>query len=172
MFLQTTQFSLRPIDQNAMPELLELYRQCQDFLALGAEAKASPEMVRRDLRTSQSEGGTYNGIYDLQGKLVGVLDVIPDSFRGDPEKAFIELLMIDEAHRGQGLGSAVLAALENRLKTYITQTGGPVTTLLAAVQVNAPRAQHFWETHGFRAISRPALQIDGTVTVMMEKKLL
>ena len=50
-------FTIRPIEDADLPAVLEVYRQSQDFLALGPAAAASPEMVEADRALSRQEGG-------------------------------------------------------------------------------------------------------------------
>ena len=50
---------------------LEVYRRCEDFLALGPEPKASLEMVLADLEISRQEGGCFCGIYGPTGNMLG-----------------------------------------------------------------------------------------------------
>src|SRR5512143_3408157 len=54
---------IRPIVDSDLPALLEVYRQCEDFLALGPDPHASPEMVEKDRALSRQEGGIYCGIF-------------------------------------------------------------------------------------------------------------
>jgi GNAT superfamily N-acetyltransferase len=77
----------------------------------------------------------------------------------------IELLMIGRPWRGRGLGTAVLKRIEQR----IWETAG-ITTLRLGVQVNNPQGINFWETHGFRRISGPTPNPDGTLGYLYEKK--
>lgn len=163
--LSTPHFSTRLLDEESLPELLELYRQCEDFLALGPVPVASEDMIRRDLVTTRPGGGAYSGIFWPDGTLVGVLDVIPSGFEGQADQAFIELLMIGAPYRGKGLGEEVVRALVESLRE------GPARKLLAGVQVNNPRALKFWQRMGFRVISEPMEYPDGTTAVTTLKEL-
>ena len=42
-------FSLRPVTPTDLDAVLEVYRLCEDFLALGPVATASMEMLQKDL---------------------------------------------------------------------------------------------------------------------------
>ena len=68
---------LRPVTREDASKILEVYRQCEDFLALGPVAHASLGMVMKDLEESRSEGGIFRGIYDMEENLIGVVDHIP-----------------------------------------------------------------------------------------------
>jgi ribosomal protein S18 acetylase RimI-like enzyme len=165
MDLHTPNFYTLPLGEESVPALLALYRQCEDFLALGPVAKASEAMVRADLALTKPDGGTYYGIFQPDGTLVGVLDVIPQGFEGQADQAFIELLMIGAPYRGKGLGEEIVQALMESLH------GGPARKLLAGVQVNNPRALKFWQRMGFRVISEPKDYPDGTTAVTTLREL-
>ena len=48
----------RPYEERDLPAVLEVYRQCEDFLALGPVARASLQMVQQDLAISRQENGS------------------------------------------------------------------------------------------------------------------
>ncbi len=147
---------IRPITDSDLPAVLEVYRQSEDFLALGPDPHASPEMVARDRGLSRREGGLYCGIF--LDELVGILDYTPN-YKGDPGAAFIELLMIAAPYRGRGLGEQAVRWLGS---TFSGEAGQ--VRLYAAVQTNNPAAIRFWQRLGFRITGPAALQPDGTVT--------
>ncbi len=39
--MKAPEFTLRPVDEGDLAALMEVYRQCEDFLALGPQAMAS-----------------------------------------------------------------------------------------------------------------------------------
>jgi len=145
--------------------VLEVYRECEDFLALGPVAQASREMVLKDMDLWRAEGGVYCGVFNAPGEMIGVLDCIPGGYRGDAQTAYLELPMLATPHRGGGLGAAIVEALEGELR----QRG--VRTILAGVQVINPRALKFWRRHGFQVISGPILHFDGTTAYDLSKEL-
>lgn len=166
MELNGDDFIVRPVGADSIPALLELYRQCEDFLALGPNPHASVEMIRRDLITTADEGGHYCGIYQRgTGQLVGVLDVVPGGHQGNPRLAYLELLMLGKPYRGQGLGERVFAALLAALR----QRG--VETLEAGVQENNPDAQRFWLRMGFTLTGPAVPYADGTIAAPMRMQL-
>jgi ribosomal protein S18 acetylase RimI-like enzyme len=158
-------FVLRPAGETELEALFELYRQCEDFLALGPQPHASREMVLADLALSRRNGARFYGIYTAEDRLAGVLDVVHSGYEGVAEHAYLELLMIAADQRGKGLGSKVLARLEN----YLIAHG--ISILLAGVQVNNPGAIRFWTGHGFKITSEPRLMEDGTTAMELEKNL-
>ena len=151
---------------NLLP-VLEVYRQCEDFLGLGPDPQASLEMVQRDIAGSQQQGGSYCGIYDPSGRLMGVLDYIPAGFESDPTHAFLELLMIARPYRRFGLGGRVVEWLEAELRH-----NPQLKYLLLGVQVNNPDGLRFWQRCGFTIIRGPELQPDHTISYLMQKPLL
>lgn len=156
-------FSLRALDDSDLPALLDLYRACEDFLALGPHPLASLEMVLCDLAISQENGGTFQGIFDPNGQLTGVADWIAGGFEGNTDTAFIELLMIAAPNRRAGLGRAVLAEIEK----HIRQAGAQRIEL--GVQVNNLPAQRFWLRRGYRSAGPPRKFADGTTAIRMRK---
>lgn len=157
-------FEIRPITHDDLDAVLEVYQHCEDFLSLGPVATASIEMVLKDIELSKEEGGIFCGIYTADGKMIGVVDYVPNNYQGDPQAAYLELLMIDPSFRGQGIGEAVFDGVENEIRK-----DPRVTVFLAGVQVNNPRAIHFWQRNGFRITSEPKLMPDQTVAVDLQK---
>lgn len=157
-------YTLIPLDESHLDELLALYRQCEDFLALGPRPHASPEMVLEDLALSRQNGGEYSGVY-VDGQLAGVLDVIGAGYQGEAHTAYLELLMLAAAHRGRGLGAELFADLLAGLRA------SGITCLKAGVQVNNPGALRFWQRMGFEVVSEPRLLEDGTTCVELSMEI-
>ncbi|HLO30026.1 MAG TPA: GNAT family N-acetyltransferase, partial [Anaerolineales bacterium] len=149
-----------------LDSVLEVYRQCEDFLALGPVAKASLAMVQKDIEISQAEGGLFCGIYKADGEMIGVLDYVPRGFEGDPQTAFLSLLMIAAPFRKQGIGKTVVEAVENGIRR-----DPRVKSILAGVQVNNPQAVKFWQRQGYRVVSGPELMPDQTTVFRLRKDL-
>lgn len=159
-------FSLRLLDERDLPALLEVYRACEDFLALGPNPHASAEMVLGDLALSRAAGGLFHGICDSTGSVIGVADWIPTGFEGQQETAFIELVMISGRHRHLGLGRAVVAEIERRIRL-----DGRAQHIYCGVQVNNRAAQHFWWRCGYRSARPPQKQPDQTTAILLCKDL-
>src|SRR5512137_1136074 len=102
---------IRPVTRDDLDAILDVYRQCEDFLALGPVATASMDMVLKDLELSRNEGGIFCGIYNESGKMIGVFDYVPHDYQGDPHAAYLELLMIAAPFRSHGVGKAVVEAV-------------------------------------------------------------
>ena len=156
---------IRPVSTGDLSAVLDVYRQCEDFLALGPEPVASMEMVLRDIETSQHDGGLFCGIFATDGRMVGVVDTVPSGFEGDPHVAFLSLLIIVAPYRNQGIGQAVVALIEDEI-----ERNPQVTTILSALQVNNPQAVRFLQKNGYRIIGGPELQPDGTTTFRLCKE--
>ncbi len=157
---------IRPITGNDLDAVLQVYRQCEDFLALGPVAIASMDMVLKDIELSKNEGGIFCGIFDTDNSMIGVVDYVPDHYRGNPAHAFLELLMIAAPHRAMGLGARVVRMIEARIRK-----NPAVTAILSGVQVNNPAAIRFWQRHGYRIVSEPRLHPDGTTAMDLRRDL-
>ena len=158
---------IHPIAQDELDAVLAVYRQCEDFLALGPVATASMDMVRKDLEISENEGGIFCGIYTTGPKMIGVIDYVPNHYQGNPQAAFLSLLMIASSFRNHGIGKAVVDAVENEIRK-----DPQVTVIFSGVQVNNPQAIRFWQRNGYRIISEPKLYPDQTTAVDLRKDLL
>jgi ribosomal protein S18 acetylase RimI-like enzyme len=164
MFIQTDTFTLRPVRDDEKLAVLEVYRQCEDFLALTPKPIATMQMVEDDLAISRESGGVFCGIYNSAGVMMGILDVVLKGFEGDPRAAFIELLMIGKPYRDHGLGSEVVKAVE----AEITKDNN-IKAILSGVMVNNPDAVRFWQRHGYQIVAGPDLLADGTTVWSLKK---
>jgi ribosomal protein S18 acetylase RimI-like enzyme len=157
---------IRPVRQDELDAVLEVYRECEDFLALGPVAVASMEMVLKDLEISRDEGGIFCGIYTPAGSMIGVLDYVPKDYHGDPRAAYLSLLMIAAPYRSRGIGEAVVRAVEVEIRR-----DPHINVIHAGVQVNNPKAVRFWQRHGYAIVSAPKLHPDQTIAVDLRKDL-
>jgi len=156
---------IRPITQDELEAVLEVYELCEDFLALGPVAKASMQMVAKDIEVSQNEGSRFCGIYG-DGKMIGVVDYARSGYESEPRHACIVLLMIAETSRGQGIGRAAVEAVEADIRR-----NPEVTAILSGVQVNNPQAIQFWRRNGYRITGGPELMPDQTVVFHLRKDI-
>jgi len=158
-------FYIRPIKPDELDAVLDVYRQCEDFLALGPAPAASMAMVLQDIEISQQEGGVFCGIYDAaDDRMIGVVDYVPCGFEGDLHLAHLSLLMIAAPFRRQGVGKAVVEAIEREIKE-----DARVRAILSGVQVNNPQAVQFWQKRGYRIVSGPTLMPDQTTVFELRK---
>jgi len=164
MLIRDNSFEVRTITQDDLVAVLDVYRQCEDFLALGPERTASMAMVLKDIEISQSEGGVFYGVYAVDGRMIGVVDFVLSKFKGDPHIAFISLLMISPSFRKHGIGTMIVELIENEIRK-----DAQVRAILSAVQVNNPQALQFWQKNGYRIVGGPELQPDQTTTFRLQK---
>ncbi len=164
MLIRDDSFEIRTITQDDLGAVLNVYRQCEDFLALGPEPTASMAMVFKDIEISQREGGFFCGVYSADKTMVGVVAFIPSHFEGDPHRAFLSLLIIAAPFRRQGTGTTIVKLIENEIRK-----DAQVTAILTAVQVNNPQALRFWQKNGYRIVGVPELQPDQTTTFRLQK---
>jgi ribosomal protein S18 acetylase RimI-like enzyme len=169
------EFTLRPLQgpgiaptEEELEAVLRVYRQCEDFLALGPVAAASMAMVRADLVLSREEGCVFHGIYDRRsGEMIGIVDFSTAGFEGVEEHANLSLLMIAAPYRGQGLGRAVVEAVEEAILA-----DGRARAILSGVQVNNPQGIRFWQRMGYEIVSGPRDMGDGTTAFALRKTLM
>ena len=157
-------FEIWLVTQEEWDAVLEVCRQCEDFLALGPEPTASMAMVTKDIELSQSEGGCFCGIYTLAGQMMGIVDYVPRNFQGERHTASLSLLMIAAPFRGRGLGTAVVELVEGEILK-----DAEVTTILSGVQVNNPRAVRFWQKRDYQIVSGPERTPDLTTVFRLRK---
>jgi ribosomal protein S18 acetylase RimI-like enzyme len=162
--IQDKVLEIRPITQKDLDAVLQVYEHCEDFLALGPVAKASMDMVLKDIEISEKEGGIFCGIYTADRKMIGVVDYVPGNFEGNQQVAYFSLLMIDSSFRNQGIGRVVFETIENEIRKNPL-----VTTIRAGVQVNNPQAAKFWQQNGFPIVSEPTLMPDQTIVFELQK---
>jgi ribosomal protein S18 acetylase RimI-like enzyme len=156
---------IRTITPDDKYDILDVYRRCEDFLALGPEPKASLAMVLKDIETIRHEGGVFQGIY-VDDRMVGVVSYVVGGFEGKQQVAFISLLMIAASSRGHGIGTEIVRRIEKEILM-----DSKVTTVLSAVQVNNPDALRFWEKNGYQITGGPELRSDKTTVFHLCKEL-
>ena len=164
MLFQIRQLTVSTIDERDLPTLFEIYKQCEDFLALGPVPVASMQMVRADIEHSRAENGQYCAIRDGQDQIIGVLDFIAKS--EDHCTGVLSLLMIGIPWRGKGYGRAVVHALE----AYLRKNHG-IERMDAGVQTNNGAAIRFWKSVGYQLSTEPCNMPDRTVVYSMTKVL-
>jgi ribosomal protein S18 acetylase RimI-like enzyme len=158
-------YVLKPLTPQEYPAIVDVYRRCGDFLALGPEYEASLEMVLQDIHEAAVEGGLYRGIYTGQ-ELIGVISYVPSHFEFKTVDVFILLLMLAAEHRGKGIGGAIVDMVEKEICTHAR-----IRSIRCGVQVNNPRAIRFWEKKGYQIFSGPTLQPDKTTVYLLRKQI-
>lgn len=166
MFFECKSFKIAPIVESQLSQVLVVYQQCEDFLALGPVPKATIGMVKADIDHSKEENGLFCGIFDHKENLIGIFDFVPNMFEGNPEQAFISLIMIAKPHRNNGFGKKVIKAIENKIRE-----DRQIKVILSAVQTNNERAIHFWKELGYAIIGGPEPRPDKTIVYQLRKNL-
>ncbi|MFA5308889.1 MAG: GNAT family N-acetyltransferase [Dehalococcoidales bacterium] len=154
---------IKAVPPGEIDSVLEVYHECEGFLALGPDANASMQMVLRDMEEAAREGGVFRGIY-TEDRLAGVLSYVPGNFEGNPSHAFLTLLMIIPSCRERRFGSRIVAMVEQEILA-----DSRITSILSAVQVNNPRALKFWERNDYRISGGPEARTDGTTVFRLQK---
>ena len=158
------ELSIRPYREDDIPAILEVYRQCEDFISLVPFPTTLPEMVKYDIAQSQQENGLFCVISNRAGLIIGVMDFAPQ--RGGPGTSHLALLMIAAPFRRFGYGKTLIDAFEKYLvKTYKSKV------LKAGVMVNNPLAIKFWKRMGFNISPTPEPQPDKTTIFRMSKNI-
>jgi ribosomal protein S18 acetylase RimI-like enzyme len=166
MFIRTDSFEVRSITQADIDAVLNVYRQCEDFLSLGPKPTASLAMVLEDVEISQRAEGVFCGVFAGDKGMIGVVDFVPNNFEGNPRMAFFSLLMIALSFRNRGMGSKIVELIENEIRK-----DAQVMAILSAVQTNNPKGLRFWQKNGYRIVGEPQLQPDHTTTFRLQKDL-
>ena len=166
MILAGSFFTIRPVQRDELTQALEVYSQCEDFLSLGPDPRASMEMIEKDMQISKEADGIFCGIFDDCQNMIGVVDFIPANFEGNPSHAFIELLMIAAPARRKGLGKEVVKSIEQDILR-----DDQIAAVLSAVQVNNQSAINFWTKVGYEIVSEPIPNEDGTTVYKLFKSV-
>jgi ribosomal protein S18 acetylase RimI-like enzyme len=160
-------FTLHSVGEEDIDAILKVYQECEDFLSLGPVANASKTMVLADLEISRQAGGVFRGIFQADGTMVGIIDVVLSGFEGNPKHAFLELLMIGAPYRGQGIGEWVVGEVEKEIRQ-----NPQVKAILSGVQVNNPTAIQFWQRMGYQIVSQAHTLPDTTTVFDLRKELI
>jgi len=155
--------AIRTVTPDDKYGVLEVYRQCEDFLALGPEPHASLEMVLKDIEEARLEGGVFRGIFSANS-MIGVVSYIPGNFEGKRDVALLLLLMISPSFRRKGTGKEIVKRIEKEILADVQ-----ITIILTGVQVNNPEALRFWQKNGYRIIGGPEHQPDKTTVFRLRK---
>lgn len=153
---------IRPISEDGLASTLGVYRQLEDFLALGPVPTASMKMVMIDIANSRAHDGIYCGIWDQSGVQIGVLDFCLEADKG----ATLSLLMISKSYRNRGHGKRIVLCLESYLKRKYG-----IEEIRSGVQVNNTGGIIFWRKMGFEISNTPMDMGDGTVAYEMRKRI-
>ena len=158
-------FVIKPVDENDISDIFNVYKQCEDFLSLGPVSHASKQMVLDDLKLSKDEGGIFCGIF-IGAEMIGIVDFVENNYESNPEEAYLSLLMIAKTHRNKGIGKDVVNVVES-----VIRKNANIKTILAGVQVNNKSAIDFWNKMGYKIVSGPKFMPDTTIVYDLKKDL-
>ena len=113
MQLDTKRLIIRPLAESDAAAALKVFEQSTDFLGLQTPEPPSIAMARSDIQLAAQRGSLFCGIFKRDsGELVGVIDFVPHSFRGQADYAWVSVLLIREPDRRQGYGTEAYQAVE------------------------------------------------------------
>ena len=165
MNMKEKDLEIKKASENDFNSIFEVYKNCEDFLSLGPESKASKKMVLSDMKISKEQSGIYCCIYKNE-KVIGIIDFIPKGYELDNRKAYISLIMIAQSNRKKGIGRKVMAIIENEILK-----NPEIRKILTSVQENNKIAIYFWEKLGYKIISGPEHRPDKTIVSHMQKEI-
>ncbi|MEX2502733.1 MAG: GNAT family N-acetyltransferase [Trueperaceae bacterium] len=147
--------AFRTASEADAPRVHAMYRATPGYFEVLSIPLPSETEVRTELRTAASDTrritelvvtgddpGSEVVSYDdeLHGWPIGYLDVTLDYL--EPGDATVNLLLVRADLQGRGYGSAVVRAVEARLR-------GRVRRVLASIYGRNPRARRFWRSLGY-----------------------
>lgn len=154
----TSRHVLTRLEDPDRPAVQALLERCADYFELveGAPpAKDAADDLYSDLAPDKTlEDKLLLGVWDLAGRLVGLLDVMRDY--PEPREWFIGLMLIDPALRGQGVGTDVYRAFE----AWAARCG-VLAVGLGVVEANS-QAYHFWQRLGFETVRQTPPRLFGS----------
>ena len=165
MIIKNKGLEIRPINESEIVMVLEVYRECEDFLKLGPEPKASLMMVKLDIANSRKENGVYCGIFAKKNRMMGIVDFVPKNYSNQIDWAFLSLLMIAKPYRNQGIGTMVVKMVESEIRK-----DPDIKYIYAGVQVNNELAIRFWRKMGYEIYEVPELLADQSTVYHLKKK--
>lgn len=158
---------IHTVSENELDQLMEVYRQCEDFLSLGPVATASMQMVMTDIESAQNNQANYCSIHSDKQGMIGVVEYTTGEYLGHPEFACLELLMIAKPFRARGIGHMVVNTVEQEIQKVNPQ----VSIIYSGVQVNNPKAILFWQKNGYKITSGPKEMPDQTIVYDLQKRI-
>ena len=124
-------------------------------------------MVLADWQLAQEMGSRFCSIFTEGDGLVGVADYLLCGYEGNPDTAYLSLLIIARPYRNLGLGREVVTWIETQARQVHA-----AKAIEAGVQVNNPKAIRFWQRLGYAIILGPEERPDQTTVFHLSKPLI
>ena len=160
---------MRTLGARDYPAVVEIYRQTPRFIVeLNGRSPDSIglEMVEEDAAKAANHGATFAGLFLREsGQMIGVVDYVPSGYGGQPNRAWIALLLIAEPYQRQGYGTEAYRLIE---ETVFADSD--VQTLGLGVLVNNGPALGFWRAMGYERVGSTVQDRDGRDVVMLQKQ--
>ena len=160
---------MRPLGARDYVAAVQVYRQTPRFIVeLNGRSPDSIglEMVEEDAAQAANHGATFAGLFLREsGQMIGVADYVPSGYGGQPNRAWIALLLIAEPYQRQGYGTEAYRLIEE------TVFADPdVQTLGLGVLVNNGPALGFWRAMGYERVGSTVQDRDERDVVMLQKQ--
>ena len=133
--------SIGPADPARLPECVPVFHDS----AIYERYFSQDDRLLRSLRTGAERGELYTAQTE-QGRIVGVMRVVPGGFCG--LYPYLALIGVDASARGQGVGGALMDAFEE-----MGRTAGRSRVSLMVSDFNTG-AQAFYKARGYRELGR------------------
>jgi RimJ/RimL family protein N-acetyltransferase len=159
---------MRALKARDYPAVVEIYRQTPHFIV---ELNGRPadtiglEMVEEDAAQAANHGATFAGFFLRESnQMIGVADYVPSGYGGQPNRAWIALLLIAEPYHRQGYGTEAYRLIEE-----VIFANPDVQTLGLGGLVNNGPALGFWRAMGYERVGSTVQDRDGRDVVMLQK---
>jgi len=160
---------MRALKARDYPKVVEVYRQTPHFIV---ELNGRPadsiglEMVEEDAAQAANHGATFAGFFLRESdQMIGVADYVPSGYAGQPNRAWIALLLIAEPYQRQGYGMEAYRLIEEAIFA-----DPDVETLGLGVLVNNGPALGFWQAMGYGRVGSTVQDRDGRDVVILQKR--
>ena len=160
---------MRALKARDYPAVVEIYRQTPRFIVeLNGRSPDSIGlgMVEEDAAQAANHGAGFVGLFLREnGQMIGVADYVPSGYGGEPNRAWVALLLIAGPYQRQGYGTEAYRLIEEAVFT-----DPDVRTLGLGVLVNNGPALGFWRAMGYERVGSTVQDRDGRDVVMLQKQ--
>jgi RimJ/RimL family protein N-acetyltransferase len=111
--LETERLLIKPLTSSQAEAVWNVYKQAADYLELQTTEPLSLAMARSDIEAASLRGSEFVGLFErTSNELIGVADFVPKNFRGQPDYAWLNVLLIRQSNRRQGYGTEAYRVIE------------------------------------------------------------